>query len=185
MLTDEEIISIRRLKDCYTKLIELNRLNFIHNETSKEMYTVFRDVHKIIGMDEKILYLLFTYIVNSDEDVKIILKDTDIMTNDVVSNFFSRGISINELISPILKDYINNCSNKWFNIKDSVIRISDDNNKDVDDINCEKNDIKGNLVDYNLRHLKKENIKGIELRNQKLKRKIRRKTLYDKYQREW
>ena len=28
-------------------------------------------------------------------------------------------------------------------------------------------------------------IKGIELRNQKLKRKIRRKTLYDKYQREW
>ena len=182
MLTDEEIISIRRLKDCYTKLIELNRLNFIHNETSKEMYTVFRDVHKIIGMDEKILYLLFTYIVNSDEDVKIILKDTDIMTNDVVSNFFSRGISINELISPILKDYVNNHANKWFDINDSIIKISEDNNKDVDDINY---DIKRNIVDYNLRHLKKENIKGIELRNQKLKRKIRRKTLYDKYQREW
>lgn len=182
MLTDEEIISIRRIKDCYMKLIELNRVNFIHNGNTKEMCTVFRDVHKIIGMDEKILYLLFTYIVNSDEDINIVLKDTDITINDVVSNFFSRGISINELISPILKDYVNNHANKWFDINDSIIKISEDNNKDVDDINY---DIKRNIVDYNFRHLKKENIKGIELRNQKLKRKIRRKTLYDKYQREW
>ena len=31
------IISIRRIKDCYMKLIELNRVNFIHNGNTKEM----------------------------------------------------------------------------------------------------------------------------------------------------
>lgn len=41
------------------KLIELNRVNFIHNGNTKEMCTVFRDVHKIIGMDEKNSLLTF------------------------------------------------------------------------------------------------------------------------------
>ena len=36
-------------------------------------------------------------------------------------------------------------------------------------------------VDYNLKHLEKENFKDIELRNMKIKSKIRRKILYEKY----
>ena len=177
MLNDEDVISIRRIKDCFTKLIELNRINFIKTNNTREMYNVFRDVYKITSMEEKIIYLLCVYAVNCDESIMIILNDTGILCNEIVSNILENGIRENEIISPILKDYIKN------NTMDCLIELIEDINEKY--INNKKKDniVYENRVDYNISHLKRENIKNIEDRNQKLKRKIRRKILYDKYQR--
>ena len=75
MLTDEDVIRIKRIKDCFTKLIELNRTNFIINNKSREMHKVFGNIYTITNMEEKIIYLLCVYAVNSDENVMVILND--------------------------------------------------------------------------------------------------------------
>ena len=64
MLTDEQVIRIRRNNDYLLKLIDLVRL------TCKEDYAfiIFRNLNKIESMEEKILYLLFVYINNCDEN---------------------------------------------------------------------------------------------------------------------
>ena len=179
MLTDEEIISIKRISDCFTKLIELNRINLISTNNKFEMYKVFRDVNKITSMEEKIIYLLCVYAVNCDESMMIILNDTGILCDEIVSSVIKNGIRENEIISPVLKEYIKN------NTSDCLIELIEDiNNKYIDDKN-QDNSVYVNTVDYNISHLKKENIKAIENKNQKLKRKIRRKILYDKYQRRY
>ena len=177
MLNDEDVISIIRIKDSFTKLIELNRINFIRTNNNREMYNVFRDVYKITSMEEKIIYLLCVYAVNCDESIMIILNDTGILCNETVSNILENGIREREIVSPILKDYIKN------NTMDCLIELIEDINEKY--INNKKKDniVYENRVDYNISHLKRENIKNIEDRNQKLKRKIRRKILYDKYQR--
>ena len=175
MLRNEDVISVRRIKDSFTKLIELNRINFINTNNTSEMYKVFRDIYKITSMEEKIIYLLCVYAVNCDESIMIILNDTGILCDEIVSSVIKNGIRENEIISPVLKEYIKN------NTSDCLIELIEDiYNKYIDNKN-QDNSVYVNTVDYNISHLKKENIKAIENRNQKLKRKIRRKILYDKY----
>lgn len=179
MLSNEDVISVRRIKDSFTKLIELNRINFINTNNTSEMYKVFRDIYKITSMEEKIIYLLCVYAVNCDESIMIILNDTGILCDEIVSSVIKNGIRENEIISPVLKEYIKN------NTRDCLIELIEDiYNKYIDNKN-QDNSVYVNTVDYNISHLKKENIKAIENRNQKLKRKIRRKILYDKYQRRY
>ncbi len=179
MLSNEDVISVRRIKDSFTKLIELNRINFINTNNTSEMYKVFRDIYKITSMEEKIIYLLCVYAVNCDESIMIILNDTGILCDEIVSSVIKNGIRENEIISPVLKEYIKN------NTSDCLIELIEDiYNKYIDNKN-QDNSVYVNTVDYNISHLKKENIKAIENRNQKLKRKIRRKILYDKYQRRY
>ena len=168
MLTDEQVISVKRLRDSYLKLIELVRLTACD---TMEMHMVFRDIHKINNFNEKILYLLFVYIKNSEEDIIDIIEDTEIISNPIVCNFLQNGIRIDEINSDILKEYLINYGGLTDAVDfDEIDKIADDETIE----NC--------IVDYNLRHLEKENIKSVENRNKKLKRKIRRKTLYDKYQ---
>lgn len=170
MLTDEQVIRIRRNNDYLLKLIDLVRL------TCKEDYAfiIFRNLNKIESMEEKILYLLFIFINNCDENYLEILIDTEIVFNDTVNNFLNNGIIINEINSDIVKNYLN--ANTQVDVVDSINNIND---------NLKKKDNKKNndtCVDYNLKHLEKESFKDIELRNMKMKRKIRRKILYEKYQ---
>ena len=177
MLTDEDVIRIKRIKDCFTKLIELNRTNFIINNKSREMHKVFGDIYSITNMEEKIIYLLCVYAVNCDENVMVILNDTDILSNEIVSNVIKNGIKENEIISPVLREYINDNASK------SIIDIIEDENKRlIDDKKKHNSDDNKTKVDYNISHLECDDINMIEDRNKKLKRKIRRKILYDKYQ---
>lgn len=181
MLTDEQVISVKRERDRYLKMIQLVRLTC---NGTREMYEVFRDIHKINNFNEKILYLLFVYIKNSDEDIMSIIEDTDIISNSVVYNFLENGIRIDELNSDILKNYLMTHGGLTSTID---LEKLDDIEKDIDNAAFDEENIEGEnkkncYVDYNLRHLDKENIKEIESRNQKMKKKIRRKTLYDKYQ---
>ena len=170
MLTDEQVISVKRIRDGYLKLIELVRLTC---NGTKEMYKVFRDIHKINSFNEKILYLLFVYIKNSDEDIMDIIEDTEIISNSIVYEFLENGIRVDELNNDILKDYLMNYGGLTqaidFNELDNI-------ENDVDE------SIQNNSIDYNLSHLEKEDAKSCELKNQKLKKKLRRKILYDKYQ---
>lgn len=169
MLKDEEVISIRRIGDCCLKLIELVRLTC----DEKENCTIFRNLHKIDSMDEKILYLLFVYINNSNENIVSILNDTGINSNDVVNNFLENGINVDELNSDIVKNYLIN--NSSLSIIDIINKLSDMT------VSVNQN-YESSFVDYNISHLENENIKDMSIRNMQMKKKIRRKTLYDKYQ---
>ena len=177
MLTDEDVIRIKRIKDCFTKLIELNRTNFIINNKNREMHKVFGDIYSITNMEEKIIYLLCVYAVNCDENVMVILNDTDILSNEIVSNVIKNGIKENEIISSVLREYIKDNTSK--NIIDI---IEDENKRLIDDKKKNNSDDNKTKVDYNISHLECDDINMIEDRNKKLKRKIRRKILYDKYQ---
>jgi len=174
MLTDEQIISIRRNNDCILNLIDLVRLTC----NDKVSRLVFRNFHKVRNLEEKILYLLFVYINNCDENYLIILKDTEIIPNNTIDDFLENGITIESLNSDIVKDYL---------IKSTKLAAS----TIIEKINSERkkvkkeNKIRETYVDYNINHLEKNDFKGVELRNLKLKRKVRRKILYDKYQREF
>ena len=169
MLTDEEIINIKRINDCFTKLIELNRMNFISTNNNLEMYKVFRDINKITSMEEKIIYLLCVYAVNCDESMMIILNDTGILCDEIVSNVIKNGIRENEIISPVLKEYIKSYTSR------SLIDIIEDENKKILDINKKYNDGKYKAkVDYNISHLECETIKLAQHQNNKLKRKVRK-----------
>ena len=181
MLTDEQVISVKRVRDGYLKLIELVRLTC---KDTMEMYMVFRDIYKINSFNEKILYLLFVYIKNSDEDIMSIMEDTDIISNPIVYEFLENGIRMDELNNDILKDYLITYGGLTSTIDlEKLDDIEKDiYNDDFDEENIEGENKKNCSIDYNLRHLDKENIKKIESRNQKMKKKIRRKTLYDKYQ---
>ena len=53
MLSDEEIISVKRINDCYLKLIEIVRLTYNKSDNVNEMYKVFRDIYQINNYDEK------------------------------------------------------------------------------------------------------------------------------------
>ena len=117
MLTDEDVIRIKRINACFTKLIELNRINFINVNKSREMHKVFGDIYLVTNMDEKIIYLLCVYIVNCDENMMAILNDTGILDNELVSSIIKNGIKVNEIISPVLKEYINN------NLSENIISI--------------------------------------------------------------
>lgn len=176
MLTDEQVISVKRVRDGYLKLIELVRLTC---KDTMEMYMVFRDIYKINSFNEKILYLLFVYIKNSDEDIMSIMEDTDIISNHIVYEFLENGIRMDELNNEILKEYLITHGGLTSAID---LEKLDEIEKDSDEEIIEEENKKKCSVDYNLRHLDKENIKEIESRNQKMKKKIRRKTLYDKYQ---
>ena len=171
MLTDDEIISIKRINDCFTKLIELNRINFININKIREMYIVFRDVNKISSMEEKILYLLSVYAVNCDEYMMIDLKDTGILRNEIVSDAIKNGIKENEIISQVLKEYLKN------NTSRNLIDAIEDESKRLLDVKKEYNneDYK-TKVDYNISHLEFDNTKLVECKNNKQKRK-ERKTL--------
>ena len=172
MLSNEDVISVRRINDSFTKLIELNRINFINTNNSYEMYKVFRDVYKINSMEEKIIYLLCVYVENCDEDMMIILNDTGLLADEVVCSVIENGIKENEIISSVLKEYIINHSSK------SLLNIIENMNKQV---LCEKEEYNKKdktYVDYNINHLESSNIKDAEDRNNNLKRKIRRKILY-------
>ena len=174
MLTDEQIITIRRNNDIFLKLIDLVRLTC----SDKEISLVFSNIHKIRNKDEKILYLLFVYINNCDENYMVVLKDTKIIPNKIVDNFLENGVNVDNINSDILKEYL------MLNTKLDVSII-------IEQLSHEKSRVKNNkkykksCVDYNLNHLEKDNFRSVELRNLKLKRKIRRKILYDKYQREF
>ena len=174
MLTDEQIISIRRYNDCILKLIELVRLTC----NDKEASLVFRNFHKVKSMEEKTLYLLFVYINNCDESYLVILKDTEIIPNDVIDDFLENGIAIDNLNSDIVKDYL--IKNVTIDASTIIENINNERKKDK-----KENKVRETYVDYNLNHLEKDNFKSVELRNLKLKRKVRRKILYDKYQREF
>ena len=176
MLTDEDVIRIRRINDCFTKLIELNRINFINVNKSREMHKVFGDIYLVTNMDEKIIYLLCVYIVNCDENMMAILNDTGILDNELVSSIIKNGIKVNEIISPVLKEYINN------NLSENIISIIENLDKRLKDNENHNSDEYKTKVDYNLHHLKSDNVNDIEGNNKKLSRKIRRKILYDKYQ---
>ena len=176
MLTDEDVIRIKRIKDCFTKLIELNRTNFIINNKSREMHKVFGDIYLVTNMDEKIIYLLCVYIVNCDENMMAILNDTGILDNELVSSIIKNGIKVNEIISPVLKEYINN------NLSENIISIIENLDKKLKDNENHNSDEYKTKVDYNLHHLKSDNVNDIEGNNKKLSKKIRRKILYDKYQ---
>lgn len=169
MLKDEEVISIRRIGDCCLKLIELVRLTC----DEKENCIIFRNLHKIDNMDEKIIYLLFVYINNSNENIVSILNDTGINSNDVVNNFLENGINVDELNSDIVKNYLIN--NSSLSIIDIINKLSDMT------VSVNQN-YESSFVDYNISHLENENIKDMSIRNMQMKKKIRRKTLYDKYQ---
>ena len=176
MLTDEDVIRIKRIKDCFTKLIELNRINFINVNKSREMHKVFGDIYLVTNMDEKIIYLLCVYIVNCDENMMVILNDTGILDNELVSSIIKNGIKVNEIISPVLKEYINN------NLSENIISIIENLDKRLKDNENHNSDEYKTKVDYNLHHLKSDNVNDIEGNNKKLSKKIRRKILYDKYQ---
>ena len=176
MLTDEDVIRIRRINDCFTKLIELNRINFINVNKSREMHKVFGDIYLVTNMDEKIIYLLCVYIVNCDENMMAILNDTGILDNELVSSIIKNGIKVNEIISPVLKEYINN------NLSENIISIIENLDKKLKDNEKYNSDEYKTKVDYNLHHLKSDNVNDIESNNKKLSKKIRRKILYDKYQ---
>ena len=176
MLTDEDVIRIKRINDCFTKLIELNRINFINVNKSREMHKVFGDIYLVTNMDEKIIYLLCVYIVNCDENMMAILNDTGILDNELVSSIIKNGIKVNEIISPVLKEYINN------NLSENIISIIENLDKKLKDNENHNSDEYKTKVDYNLHHLKSDNVNDIESNNKKLSRKIRRKILYDKYQ---
>ena len=108
----------------------------------------------------------------------IILKDTEIIPNNTIDDFLENGITIESLNSDIVKDYL---------IKSTKLAAS----TIIEKINSERkkvkkeNKIRETYVDYNINHLEKNDFKSVELRNLKLKRKVRRKILYDKYQREF
>ena len=174
MLTDEQIISIRRYNDCILKLIELVRLTC----NAKEASLVFRNFHKVRSMEEKTLYLLFVYINNCDESYLVILTDTEIIPNDIIDDFLENGIAIDNLNSDIVKDYL--IKNVTIDASTIIESINNERKKDK-----KENKVRETYVDYNLNHLEKDNFKSVELRNLKLKRKVRRKILYDKYQREF
>lgn len=176
MLTDEDVIRIRRINDCFTKLIELNRINFINVNKSREMHKVFGDIYLVTNMDEKIIYLLCVYIVNCDENMMAILNDTGILDNELVSSIIKNGIKVNEIISTVLKEYINN------NLSENIISIIENLDKKLKDNENHNSDEYKTKVDYNLHHLKSDNVNDIESNNKKLSKKIRRKILYDKYQ---
>lgn len=106
MLSDEEIISVKRINDCYLKLIEIVRLTYNKSDNVNEMYKVFRDIYQINNYDEKILYLLIVYIVNSNDNIIDILNYTGIINNHVVSDAFIGGIKLDEINSSILKNYL-------------------------------------------------------------------------------
>ena len=176
MLTDEDVIRIKRINDCFTKLIELNRINFINVNKSREMHKVFGDIYLVTNMDEKIIYLLCVYIVNCDENMMAILNDTGILDNELVSSIIKNGIKVNEIISPVLKEYINN------NLSENIINVIENLDKRLKDNENYNSDEYKTKVDYNLHHLKSDNVNDIEGNNKKLSKKIRRKILYDKYQ---
>ena len=176
MLTDEDVIRIKRINDCFTKLIELNRINFINVNKSREMHKVFGDIYLVTNMDEKIIYLLCVYIVNCDENMMAILNDTGILDNELVSSIIKNGIKVNEIISPVLKEYINN------NTSENIISVIENLDKRLKDNENYNSDEYKTKVDYNLHHLKSDNVNDIESNNKKLSKKIRRKILYDKYQ---
>lgn len=182
MLNDEEIISVKRVKDCYLKLIEIVRLTYNKSDNVNEVYKVFRDIHKINNYDEKMLYLLCVYIVNSKDDTIEILNYTDISSNHVISDALINGIKLNEINSSVLKDYLESNGIVGISIIDiiSLIESLDKRNNTVNNEIISKN-----TIDFNINHLEKENIKLVEDRNNNLKRKIRRKILYDKYQRRY
>ena len=124
MLTDEQVISIKRLRDSYLKLIELVILTACD---TMEMHMVFRDIHKINNFNEKILYLLFVYIKNSEEDIIDIIEDTEIISNPIVCNFLQNGIRIDEINSDILKEYLINYGGLTDAVDfDEIDKIADD-----------------------------------------------------------
>ena len=174
MLSDEEIISVKRINDCYLKLIEIVRLTYNKGDNATEVYKVFRDIYQINNYDEKILYLLIVYIVNSNDNIIDILNYTGIITNNVVSDAFINGIKLDEINSSILKNYL--IANGNIDIISLIESLDKKDSITKGDVICE------NTVDYNINHLEKENVKLVEDRNKYLKRKIRRKILYDKYQ---
>lgn len=179
MLNDEEIISVKRIRDCYLKLIEIVRLTYLNSDNIREMYKVFSDIHRINNFDEKMLYLLCVYVVNSKDDTIEILNYTEISSNHVVSDAIINGIKLDELNSSILKDYLESNGIVCISFIDIISLI-----ESLDKRNYITNSetIPGNTVDYNINHLDNVNIKLVEDRNNNLKRKIRRKILYDKYQ---
>lgn len=174
MLSDEEIISVKRINDCYLKLIEIVRLTYNKSDNVNEMYKVFRDIYQINNYDEKILYLLIVYIVNSNDNIIDILNYTGIINNHVVSDAFIGGIKLDEINSSILKNYL--IANGNIDVISLIESLDKKENINKDGAICES------IVDYNINHLEKENVKLFDKRNKSLKRKIERKILYDKYQ---
>ena len=179
MLNDEEIISVKRIRDCYLKLIEIVRLTYNKSDNPNEVYKVFRDIYKINNYDEKMLYLLFVYIVNSKDDTIDILNYTDISSNHVISDALINGIKLNEINSSVLKDYLESNGIVGISIIDIVSLIESLDKRNNTNSNEIMND---STIDYNINHLGSINVKLVEDRNNNLKRKIRRKILYDKYQ---
>ena len=174
MLSDEEIISVKRIDDCYLKLIEIVRLTYLKSDNVNEVYKIFRDIYKINNYDEKMLYLLCVYIVNSKDDTIDILNYTGISANHVVSDALINGINLNALNSSILKDYIlNNSHIDIISLIESLDKRNDSNNEYL---------VSENKNDCNINHLEKESVKLFDKRNKSLKKKIRRTILYDKYQ---
>lgn len=174
MLSDEEIISVKRIDDCYLKLIEIVRLTYNKSQNINEMYKVFRDIYNINKYNEKIIYLLLVYIVNSQDNTIEILNYTGISSNHVVSDALINGINLNEINSLILKEYLLN--NSHIDII-SLIENLDKKNNQVSEFMMPKS-----IVDCNINHLEKESVKLFDERNKSLKKKIRRRILYDKYQ---
>ena len=174
MLSDEEIISVKRIDDCYLKLIEIVRLTYNKSQNINEMYKVFRDIYNINKYNEKIIYLLLVYIVNSQDNTIEILNYTGISSNHVVSDALINGINLNEINSLILKEYLLN--NSHIDII-SLIENLDKKNNQVSEFMMPKS-----TVECSINHLEKESVKLFDERNKSLKKKIRRRILYDKYQ---
>ena len=83
MLKEEQVVSIKKLSNCYLKLISLVRYTF-DNKNDNEFHKIFSNVKKIENFNEKLLYLFCVYVINSDEDVIKVLTDTGILSNKII-----------------------------------------------------------------------------------------------------
>ena len=182
MLTDEQVISVKRINDIYLKMISIVRFTYDNNDNMEELSKIFSNLYKISSLDEKIIYLLIVYIVNSEEDIIDILNETEALKDGVISEAINNGIKEFEISSEIVKDYLNNNCYIDINDVDTFTYIIDkiyNETKRNDEIDVKEEN--KSCVDYNLNHLESENVNGIKSRNKNLSKKIRRKILYEKY----
>ena len=174
MLKEEQVVSIKKLSNCYLKLISLVRYTF-DNKNDNEFHKIFSNVKKIENFNEKLLYLFCVYVINSDEDVIKVLTDTGILSNKIIEEATNNGIKEMDINSSILRNYLRvNCVVD-INDMDTILEI-------ISEAYALDNVSEESCVDYNLRHLKSEKTSDLDSNNKMLGKKRRRKILYEKYQ---